>query len=75
MIVTENITVNGKKFTKKYSDKGMMLERNGVYYSEALDPAEFDRLYNETDITAESTTKDATEEDYQDALGEFGVEI
>ncbi len=53
MIVLENITVNGKSFKKQYSDKGVMLEREGVLYSEAIDPAEFERQYTETDIAAE----------------------
>ena len=49
MIVTENLTINGKAFVKTYSDKGMMVERDGVRYSEAIDPAEFGRQYIETD--------------------------
>lgn len=52
MIVREEITINNKNFIKTYSDKGMMIEREGVQYSEAIDPIEFagDRLYAETDI-------------------------
>lgn len=49
MIVTENLTINGRDFVKTYSDKGMMVEREGVRYSEAIDPAEFGRVYTETD--------------------------
>lgn len=49
MIVTENLTINGIAFVKTYSDKGMMVEREGVRYSEAIDPAEFGRVYTETD--------------------------
>lgn len=49
MIVTENLTVGGRAFVKTYSDKGMMVEREGVRYSEAVDPAEFGRVYTETD--------------------------
>jgi hypothetical protein len=49
MIVTENLTVGGRAFVKTYSDKGMMVEREGVRYSEAIDPAEFGRVYTETD--------------------------
>ncbi len=49
MIIKENLTVNGKAFVKTYSDSGMMVERDGVRYSEAIDPAEFGREYTETD--------------------------
>ena len=55
MIKTENLTINGKKFVKTYSDKGMMVERDGVRYSEAIDPAEFGRQYTETDEQIEKT--------------------
>ena len=49
MIVTENLTINGRVFVKTYSDEGFMVERDGVRYSEAIDPAEFGRTYIETD--------------------------
>ena len=49
MIVTANLIINGKEFIKTYSDEGFMIEREGVRYSEAIDPAEFNRQYIETD--------------------------
>lgn len=49
MIVTENLTINGKFFVKTYSDNGYMIEREGIRYAEAIDPAEFGRTYMETD--------------------------
>ncbi len=49
MIVTERLTIGGRAFVKTYSDEGYMVERDGVRYSEAIDPAEFDRQYTETD--------------------------
>ena len=49
MIAAENLTINGKAFVKTYSDSGYMVEREGVRYSEAIDPAEFGREYTETD--------------------------
>lgn len=50
MIVVEDIKINGKSFKKTYSDEGFMIEREGIRYSEAIDPAEFtDRIYAETD--------------------------
>ena len=48
MIVTKSMTINGKAFVRTYSDSGYMVERDGVRYSEAVDPAEFDRQYTET---------------------------
>lgn len=47
MIVTENFSIDGKPFVRTYSDAGHRLERNGVYYDEAVDPAEFGRTYTE----------------------------
>ena len=71
MIVTERLAINGKHFAKTYSDAGYMVERDGVRYSEAIDPAEFGRVYMETDERIDSdypalTAKDL--EDIQDAL-------
>lgn len=54
MIKVEEMKINGKSFVKTYSDAGMMIERDGVRYSEAIDPAEFDRRYTETDEPIES---------------------
>ena len=53
MIKTETITINGKEFVKTYSDQGYMVEREGARYSEAIDPAEFNRKYTETDEPVE----------------------
>jgi hypothetical protein len=58
MIVTENLTVGGRDFVKTYSDNGMMVERDGVRYSEAIDPAEFGRVYTETDEPIEKEEED-----------------
>ena len=60
MIKTENMTINGKSFIRTYSDKGFMVEREGVCYSEAIDPAEFNRQYTETDVPIDGM--DETEE-------------
>lgn len=49
MIVTENLTINGKEFIKTCSDSGYLVERDGVRYGEAIDPAELGRIYTETD--------------------------
>jgi hypothetical protein len=49
MIKTENLTINNRAFVRTYSDSGYMIERDGVRYSEAIDPAELGRTYTETD--------------------------
>lgn len=51
MIVTEYYKTreDGVVLNHTYSDAGMMIERDGVRYSEAIDPAELGRTYIETD--------------------------
>lgn len=57
MIKTEKLTINGREFIKTFSDEGYMIEREGVRYSEAIDPAEFGRQYTETDEKIEEETE------------------
>ena len=40
---------DGVMLNRTYSDAGMLIERDGVRYSEAIDPAELNRQYIETD--------------------------
>lgn len=57
MIVQEHFYINEKEFIRTYSDAGYMIH-GGVPeadYSEACDPAEFNRTYTETNIPAENT--------------------
>ena len=49
MIKTELIMVDERQFHRTWSDAGFMIERDGAMYSEAVDPADFDRAYTETD--------------------------
>ena len=77
MIHTETFELNGKQFTRTYSDK-FYIERDGVEYSEANDPSEFNRTYTETEHELEEPNRsdeDATESDYIDALQDLGVEV
>ena len=62
MIITEQLTINEKSFTKTYSDNGFYTERDGVQYSEAIDPSEFGRTYTETDIPVEAEATTETEQ-------------
>lgn len=50
MIVTEyfRTRADGVVLNRTYSDAGMMIERDGVRYSEAIDPAALNRQYIET---------------------------
>ena len=72
MIVTEQLTINDKPFTKNYSDSGYYIERDGVRYSEAIDPSELGRTYTETDEPIEEEA-DLTVTDALELLGEMGV--
>ena len=58
MIKTELIVVDGFQLRRTWSDAGFMIERDGAVYSEAVDPAEFDRVYTETDIPVEPESTD-----------------
>lgn len=79
MIITEYYKTrnDGVVLNRTYSDAGFMIEREGVRYSEAIDPAELNRQYIETDepIDSKSDPFEATEADYQNALAEFGVKV
>ena len=76
--------LNDETLVKHYSDKGVMLlqEETGVLYSDPIDLVPCAYTYTETDIPIESESEEepgdndeATIEDYQDALAEFGVNI
>lgn len=67
MIKTEQLTINDKQFTKSYSDSGYMIERDGVQYSEAIDPTELGRTYTETDIPIDIESAPIDEEVVQKA--------
>lgn len=56
MIVTEYFRTrrDGVVLNRTYSDTGFMIERDGVRYSEAIDPAELGRTYTETDEPVEA---------------------
>lgn len=74
MIKTEQLTINYKQFTKSYSDSGYMIERDGVRYSEAIDPSEYGRTYTETDVPIEGETG-LTVSDTLEMLSEMGVDV
>ena len=53
MIVTEYYMTrsDGVVLNRTWSDRGFLIERDGVRYAEAVDPAEENRVYTETDLT------------------------
>ena len=59
-VMRENLILGSKNFIRNYSDKGMMIERDNVQYSEAIDPIEYadERIYTETDIPIESEVEE-----------------
>lgn len=71
MVVTEYYKTreDGVRLVRTYSNAGMMIERDGVVYDEAIDPEELGRDYIETDEPCEG----ATEADYLAVLAELGV--
>ena len=55
MLITEIVTIDGKQFLYNHSDEDYLIERDGVMYSEAYDPIEFqnERIYKETSVKIE----------------------
>lgn len=58
MIKQETITINGTEFERTYSDDGFYIERDGVRYSEAVDPINSNREYVETDEKIEKLERE-----------------
>ena len=59
-IITEHYKIrsDGVVLIRTYSDADMMIERDGVLYSEAIDPEGMGRTYTETDVPIESEGND-----------------
>ena len=72
MIIQTKKEINGVVYVYTYSDSGFMIERDGVRYSEAVDPLDSGRVYTETETPIE-TPEMTTEERLQDA--ETALEI
>lgn len=64
MLITETITINTHDYLHNYSDAGFYIEREGVYYADAIDPINSGRTYTETNIPIPS---DSGEEDGDEA--------
>ena len=68
MIIQTTKEINGVMYAYAYSDSGYMIERDGVRYSESVDPLDSGRVYTETDEPIDMGTDEATVEDYQTTL-------
>ena len=68
MIIQTTKEINGVLYDYAYSDSGYMIERDGVRYSEAVDPIDSGRVYTETDEPIDVGTKEKTVEDYKAAI-------
>lgn len=79
MIVKEFYTTrqDGVNLYRTYSDKNVQIRKVGTdeIYDEAVDIEGAPYTYEETDIPKESFSDGVTEEDYQNALREMGVEV
>jgi hypothetical protein len=53
MIIKETININGVDYIRQYSTENRCLVRDGVQYSEAIDPIGSDREYTEGDVMPE----------------------
>lgn len=53
MIIQEHFDINGIDFIRTYSDSGRYVVREGIEYSEATDPAEYNRTYTEGGLMTE----------------------
>lgn len=75
-IVTETYMLNGREFTRTYSDANRYVVRDGIEYGEANDPSEFGRIYTEGDIMEDSETpSEDTESEAQEIVDILTGEI
>lgn len=73
MIIQERFTINEREFIHTYSNTERYVVGGSPegQYTEAIDPAEFGRVYTEGDIIMD----EAGPEDYEQALEEMGVDF
>ena len=57
---------DGVVINRTSSDAGMMIERDEMRYSEAIDPAELGRTYTETDEAIEAEKQNVPDENTKD---------
>ena len=62
MIIQTTKEINGVLYDYAYSDSGYMIERDGVRYSEAVDPLDSGRVYTESNEFIEAEALSEIEE-------------
>lgn len=65
MIIQEHFTINGREFVRTYSDAGRYVVGGSPegQYPEAVDPAEFGRVYTEGELMPPEEQPDRTEDE------------
>lgn len=76
MLITEIVTIDGRQFVYNHSDEDYFIERDGVMYSEAYDPIEFQnkRIYSETLVKIQKDEPKEPEEELKDSKEEVEEE-
>ena len=64
MLKTETVIINEKEYVRTWSDEQKKIERDGILYEEALDPAELARVYNESDEFVEDYSEFITGDEF-----------
>lgn len=67
MIIVERLMIDGREFTRTYSDDNRYVVRDGISYDEAVDPAEYGRTYTEGE-KKEEREEEATAQEILDIL-------
>ena len=62
MIIQTTKEIDGVVYDYSYSDSGYMIERDGVRYSEAVDPLDSGRVYTESNEFIEAEALSEIEE-------------
>ena len=62
VIIQTTKEINGVVYDYVYSDSGFMIERDGVRYSEAVDPLDSGRVYTESNEFIEAEALSEIEE-------------
>lgn len=73
MIIAERFSADGRTFIRTYSDAGRYVVRDGVEYSEAIDPDDLGRTYTEGKLMPPEEQPDRTEE--EQALTRYANEL
>lgn len=68
MIIRTTKTINKVEYDYTYSDAVMYIKRNDICYTEAIDPLNSNREYEETDISIVDESDDIVDSIVEDML-------